>query len=90
MELLPPNLSYILYPLEIKATFESFLLECSLDDRCIAFAYHKQGYGFLCDKIKCIVRRKMVTSDLDDFSFTPGDTGTKMHIPAGYSYILMN
>ena len=46
--------------------------------------------GIQCDKIKCTVRRKMVTEDLDDFSFSPGDTGTYMHIPAGYSYILMN
>ena len=46
--------------------------------------------GIQCDKIKCTVRRKMVTEDLDDVWFTPGDTGTSMAIPAGYSYILMN
>ena len=46
--------------------------------------------GYACDTIRCIVRRKMVTEDLDDFSFSPGDAGTTMTIPAGYSYILMN
>ena len=46
--------------------------------------------GIQCDSIKCTVRRKMVTEDLDDVWFTPGDTGTTMKIPAGYSYILMN
>ena len=45
-----------------------------------------------CDKIKCIIRRKSVTEDPDDFSFDVRSTGTTsyMHIPKGNSYILMN
>lgn len=58
------------------------------DHLCLTSAETAKGYQ--CDEIKCTVRRKMITEDLDDFSFSPGDTGTTMIIPSGYSYIMMN
>ena len=47
--------------------------------------------GVACDSIRCIVRRKMITEDPDDFTFAPTDaTFGDMTFPGGYSYILMN
>ena len=46
--------------------------------------------GIQCDKIRCIVRRKMLTEDPDDMKFEPGSAGVSMKMPAGYSYIMMN
>ena len=57
------------------------------DNLCTAST--KDGYA--CDTIKCVIRRKMVTDDADDFSFTPteGDS-VIMTFPTGFSYIMMN
>ena len=46
--------------------------------------------GIQCDKIRCIVRRKMLTEDPDDMNFVPGSAGVAMNMPSGYSYIMMN
>jgi hypothetical protein len=42
------------------------------------------GSGYQCSKIKCIVRRRMVTEDADDFSFAPtAAANAGMEFPAG-------
>ena len=38
-------------------------------------ASSKAARGIQCDKIRCIVRRKMVTEDPDDMVFEPGNSG---------------
>ena len=49
--------------------------------------------GIECSQIRCVARRKMVTEDSDDHSFTPTDSDTNadyMNFPAYHSYILFN
>ena len=51
-----------------------------------------KGSGvYQCSKIKCKLRRRMTTSDADDFSFVPTSSSVAyMTFPAGKSYIEMN
>lgn len=49
--------------------------------------------GIQCDKIKCVMRRKMKTDDDDDMWFVPDGTANnqvKMEFPKGKSYLQIN
>ena len=57
------------YSTEEKGTFDSFAMACSLDDRCNAFSYHEDGYGYLCEKIF------KVGNELEGYKFCVLDQG---------------